>query len=178
MVRVGTHGLRPSKSTLWGRLSQHKGSPGGSMPGGGNHRGSVFRLHVGAALLNAGSWPEEIRGTWSVGSAASKGVRAAEYPLERAVSEQIGAMSLLWVGVDDDPGPASDRGVIERGSIGLLSNLDRLTIDSASPHWLGRSAGRHQIRGSGLWNVNHVDDQPDCEWLGTLRAYLDRSHSP
>ncbi len=51
VVRVGTHALRPSKSTLWGRLSQHKGSEGGSMPGGGNHRGSIFRLHVGTALL-------------------------------------------------------------------------------------------------------------------------------
>src|SRR5262245_54763752 len=44
VVRVGTHGLRPSKSTLWKRLAQHRGAVGGSMPGGGNHRGSIFRL--------------------------------------------------------------------------------------------------------------------------------------
>src|SRR5205085_9712129 len=31
VVRVGTHGLRPSKSSLWGRLSQHGGSVGGTM---------------------------------------------------------------------------------------------------------------------------------------------------
>lgn len=29
VVRVGMHGLRPSKSTLWGRLSQHRGNGGG-----------------------------------------------------------------------------------------------------------------------------------------------------
>ena len=68
VVRVGTHGLRPSHSTLWGRLSQHKGSVGGGMPGGGNHRGSVFRLHVGSALLQTSDWSEAIRASWSVGS--------------------------------------------------------------------------------------------------------------
>ena len=57
VVRVGTHGLRPSSSTLWGRLSQHRGSAGGGFPGGGNHRGSIFRLHVGEALLATGNYP-------------------------------------------------------------------------------------------------------------------------
>src|SRR3954447_21389328 len=48
VVRVGTHALTSSSSTtLWNRLSQHRGHVGGSRPGGGNHRGSVFRLHVG-----------------------------------------------------------------------------------------------------------------------------------
>ena len=42
VVRVGTHGLRPSKSTLWRRLSQHRGNVTGSMPGGGNHRVRFF----------------------------------------------------------------------------------------------------------------------------------------
>lgn len=49
VVRVGTHALGPSRPTLWGRLSQHRGTDGGSTPGGGNHRGSIFRRHVGAA---------------------------------------------------------------------------------------------------------------------------------
>ncbi|MEX2551954.1 MAG: hypothetical protein WD627_03005, partial [Actinomycetota bacterium] len=47
VVRVGTHALTPgSSSTLWGRLRQHRGRGSGS----GNHRGSIFRLHLGAAL--------------------------------------------------------------------------------------------------------------------------------
>jgi hypothetical protein len=33
---------------LWGRLSQHRGYIKG---GGGNHRGSIFRLIVGASLI-------------------------------------------------------------------------------------------------------------------------------
>lgn len=41
VVRVGTHAVsRGSKSTLWNRLSQHRGS---MKSGGGNHRGSVSR---------------------------------------------------------------------------------------------------------------------------------------
>ncbi len=45
IVRVGTHALTAtSKTTLWQRLAQHKGS---SKSGGGNHRGSIFRLLAG-----------------------------------------------------------------------------------------------------------------------------------
>jgi hypothetical protein len=45
VVRVGTHALKPgSKTTLWNRLSQHQGV---RRSGGGNHRGSIFRLLAG-----------------------------------------------------------------------------------------------------------------------------------
>ena len=89
VARVGTHGLRPSKSTLWARLAQHRGSGGGRFPGGGNHRSSVFRLHVGEALLPTGDYPDEIYGTWGRGTSAPLEVRTAEYPLERDVSTYI-----------------------------------------------------------------------------------------
>ena len=48
IVRVGTHALTADgQATLWGRLRQHRGSHDGR----GNHRASVFRRHVGAALI-------------------------------------------------------------------------------------------------------------------------------
>ena len=172
VVRVGTHALRPSKSTLWGRLSQHKGSTGGSMPGGGNHRGSIFRLHVGTALLETGDWPEQAAATWSVGSTARGGVRKAEYPLERAVSDHIGQMPLLWLEVDDPPAADSDRGAIETGSIALLSNLNRPAVDPSSSNWLGLKADREAIRCSSLWNVNHVADDPVQDYLSVLERWL------
>jgi hypothetical protein len=172
VVRVGTHGLRPSKSTLWGRLAQHRGSVGGTNPGGGNHRGSIFRLHVGTALLASGDWPESIHATWGVGGSASAEVRAAEYPLERAVSEYIGAMPFLWLEVDDAPGPMSNRGLIERGAIGLLSNAASPAIDPPSPVWLGRHADRETIRRSGLWNVEHVNEHYDPRFLQVLAQHM------
>src|SRR5262249_33038415 len=47
--RVGTHALTAtSPTTPWNRLSQHRGT---MTPKGGNHRGSIFRLLIGAALL-------------------------------------------------------------------------------------------------------------------------------
>jgi hypothetical protein len=172
VVRVGTHALGPSKSTLWGRLSQHKGSMGGSMPGGGNHRGSIFRLHVGTASLASGAWPESIRSSWLVGSSAKSDVLRAEYPLERAVSDHIGAMPFLWLGVDDPAGPQSDRGVIEAGAIALLSNLDRAPTDAPSAGWLGRRAGSRLVRESGLWNVNHVQDLPQGSFLDVFAQWV------
>ena len=48
IVRVGTHAVSAnSKATLWNRLRTHRGDRAGD----GSHRSSVFRLHVGAALL-------------------------------------------------------------------------------------------------------------------------------
>jgi hypothetical protein len=55
VVRVGTHALTAtSGTTLWGRLRQHRGRVGGRNPGGGNHRASIFRGHVGTALIRQG----------------------------------------------------------------------------------------------------------------------------
>ena len=173
VVRVGTHGLRPSSSTLWKRLSQHRGNSGGRFPGGGNHRGSIFRLHVGEALLASGDYPPEISRTWGRGSSAPLEIRTAEYPLERDVSTYIRAMPFLWVEVDDAPGPASERGLIERGAIAVLSNLARPPNDPPSPCWLGHRSARDAIRSSGLWNVNHVRDAPSSDaFLSALETHI------
>ena len=175
VVRVGTHGLRKSSAKLWSRLSQHRGTVGGSMPGGGNHRGSIFRLHVGTALLASGRWPDSIRHSWAVGKNAPLDVRRDEYPLELAVSKHIGAMPLLWLEVDDPPGPMSDRGIIEAGSIALLSASKWLAVDDSSTRWLGRQANRNLVRESGLWNVNHVQDEPDAKFLDVFEHHLVRA---
>lgn len=175
VVRVGTHALRPSATTLWGRLAQHRGNVAGRRPGGGNHRGSIFRMHVGTALLARGDWPESVRASWGVGSNAPTPVRQAEHDLEQAVSAYLGAMSLLWLGVDDAPGPESDRGVIETGTLALLSNCNRMPVDPSSQGWLGRDASSEQVRASGLWNVNHVRDHAPGRALTVLAIWIARS---
>ena len=54
IVRVGTHALKTGANTrLWTRLAQHKGQ---ERSGGGNHRGSIFRLIVGSSLISKNSF--------------------------------------------------------------------------------------------------------------------------
>lgn len=174
VVRVGTHALRPSRSTLWGRLAQHRGTVAGQYARGGNHRGSVFRLHVGTALLETDEWTEVIHRTWGIGSSADSETRVIEYPLEKAVSDRIGRMSLLWLDVDDPPSLSSDRGIIERGAIALLSNHERPSNDVQSAGRLGAYASSPAIRSSGLWNVNHVAETDEGGFLAVMEAHISR----
>jgi hypothetical protein len=128
LVRVGTHALKAGGSTtLWERLSTHRGQ---LRSGGGNHRGSIFRLIVGTALIarDGHKFP-----TWGEGPSAAKDIKVGEIELERAVSAVIRTMPFVWLSVDDEPGPASMRGKIERNAIALLSNFDKPPLDPPSP---------------------------------------------
>jgi hypothetical protein len=178
---VGTHALKSgSKSTLWGRLSQHQGTIGGNHPGGGNHRGSIFRLHVGCALIAKKQLTERGVETWSVGSSAPKDVREAEVWIEKAVSVHIRSMPFLWLEIDDPPGPESIRGYIEKNAIALLSNYPHVgtpkesshCIDPPSAEWIGRWASSNRIASSGLWNSNHVDEDYDPNSLDILESLI------
>lgn len=171
VVRVGTHALLPTSGrTLWNRLSQHRGTLD---PLGGNHRGSVFRLHVGDALLRSGQSPVAVSDTWGKGSTAPRETRERERPLEAKVSEFIGQMPFLYLGIDDAPGPDSLRGYIERNAIGLLShNASSRLIDPPSEGWLGRYSSRETIQRSGLWNVNHVGDGWEPDFLATFEELV------
>jgi hypothetical protein len=166
VVRVGTHAVSAgSKATLWSRIRTHRGA----RHGGGNHRASIFRRHVGAAMLARDGEFIGDHPSWGVRSSASKAVRDSEATHERRVSEYLGRMSVLWVEVADEPGPDSERAYIERNAIALLSNeLDPL--DPPSEAWLGRHSTREAIARSGLWNLNHVAERYDREFLDLLHA--------
>ena len=166
IVRVGTHGLKlGSKSTLWGRLSQHKGT---ASSGGGNHRGSIFRLLVGTTIPGT-----SIEGsTWGQGSTAKGEVRLREKAAEQEVSEIVRNMPFLHLGVDDAPTPDSARGFIERHSIALLSNLEKPPLDPPSSTWRGLHCNREKVRLSGLWNQNHVDEIYDPSFLQTMESLI------
>jgi hypothetical protein len=168
VVRVGTHALKSnSGSTLWQRLRQHRGA---LTTGGGNHRGSVFRLHVGAALIQRDHWTTEGAQTWGHGSSAKKEIRQKEFPIEQAVSKHIRRMPFLWLPINDEPGPDSKRGYIERNAIALLSNYRSRTppVDPPGEDWLGNFSASEQIRDSGLWNVNHIGDLYTANFLNVL----------
>lgn len=173
-VRVGTHALTiKSRTSLWNRLSQHKGTTGGINPGGGNHRGSIFRSHVGTALMNRDHWPEEISNNWG-GSNAPRPIKDHEAIYEIAISKHIRSMPFIWLAITDEPGPNSMRGYIERNSIALLSNFNRSgsPIDLPSQDWLGQWAKSMKIRQSSLWNSNHVDESFDENFLDVFRSLI------
>ena len=167
IVRIGTHALKTGSATkLWTRLSQHRGQ---MRTGGGSHRGSIFRLIAGAALIERDG---HVFPTWGNGSSASRMIRQEEESLEQLVSKAIGAMPFLWLAVNDEPGPDSLRGYIERNAIALLSNYGKEPLDPASGNWLGRFCNRERVRTSGLWNQNHVDEQYDPAFLDTLERLI------
>lgn len=174
VVRVGTHAITDGSSTiLWQRLSQHRGSTSNDTGElGGNHRGSVFRRHVGDAMIAFDRQYKSIGTTWGVGSNATRQVRNSEQPLELAISRYIGNLSVLCLAVLDDPSPTSDRATIERNVISLLSSAQATSQFSASSRWLGRFSPRMQVKSSGLWNVRHIGGTFDNASLDLIEAWL------
>lgn len=177
IVRIGTHALTSgSRSTLRQRLGQHRGSS----KGGGNHRGSIFRLLIGQALLARGDLPP--CPSWGVKGDLTKAADAlnaqrdslkiAEEPVEQAVSKYIGHMPFLWLDISDESSPQSQRGYIERNTIALLSNCGRNAVDPASATWLGKHSNRPLVRNSGLWNQRHVSQDYDPAFLQLLKELV------
>ena len=178
VTRIGTHALKKgAKTTLWKRLSQHRGV---IKSGTGNHRGSIFRQLVGESILSKRKINNVV--SWGVCSDVGKAsvklglsrneVKEMEKPIEIEVSNYIGDMPFVFLGVDDESGPESKRGYIERNSIALLSNWGKDNIDSPSISWLGHESGRERVRASGLWNNNHVDEAIDSEFVIKMKKCL------
>jgi hypothetical protein len=139
-------------------------------------------LLIGQALLARGDLPP--CKSWGVRGDIAKtagalgmertAIAAAEAPIEKAVRSYLSAMPCLWIGIDDEPGPGSLRGVIERSAIALLSNFGREPLDPASPSWLGRFSDREPVTGSGLWNQRHVEEAHDSAFLNVFESLTDQ----
>jgi hypothetical protein len=170
ILRVGTHAVsQGSKTTLWDRLSTHRGTSAGR----GSHRSSIFRLHVGRAwarFAEKETWPT----SWAQGQSATLHVRQGEERLEQQVSKLIRAMRVLWLDVGDEPGPSSERAYLERNAIGLLSRMGLLR-PSAEIDWLGYFSSDWRIAASGLWNLNHVFRRPDAHFIKRMTVAVERT---
>jgi hypothetical protein len=173
VVRVGTHAVsRGSKATLWKRLRQHLGT----RDGGGNHRGSVFRLLVGAAIKERDAIHN--LASWGKRGSASREIRSTEREHEGFVSQHIGQMPLVVVEIDDEPSSQSMRSHVERNAIALLSSHPKSpkpSCDRPSQRWLGHSCPKRNVRDSGLWNSNHVLEPSDPGFLQIMEEHVGRT---
>ena len=184
VTRIGTHAVsRGSGTSLWDRLKQHYGTGSGSTshPHGGNHRGSVYRKRVGEALIERHDLRDEYpdwNDRWSSVSRPRGDLRDEEYPMERWVSAYLREQPFLWVNVADRAGPESDRAFVERNAIALVSDFRTDAVDSRSGEWLGRHSPRREIRESGLWNIDHVDEAYDPAFLDRLAECVPETTPP
>ncbi|MBE9565640.1 MAG: hypothetical protein IMF16_02695 [Proteobacteria bacterium] len=141
-MRVGTHRVN---GRFRKRIRQHYGRVNSL---GGNRRGSIFRKHVGASLLRKAD-PYDIRlNDWL----AKSGPPCPT--VETEVSRTLrGNFTFVCFRVDN----GGERLRLESGLIALLAQHP---LVSPSARWLGRCAVADKIQSSGLWNVQHVADDP------------------
>jgi hypothetical protein len=132
IVRVGTH---LGTGNLPGRLKKHYS---------GKRRTSVFRRHVGGAILAKQDAEKNLISTWT----RNKSVPMPELELE---VDNFFRQSLTFscVQVID----AKERIYLEGRLIGLLSTRP---LGSPSSDWLGHHSIPDEIRNSGVWNRMHV----------------------
>lgn len=151
VVRIGTHAVSAgSQASLRGRLRTHLG-PTNEI---GNHRGSIFRLHVGRAMLEAGLGLASLP-TWGEGQDASPEIKALEQAHEIAVSRYLQRLHVVLLDINDEPSKHSMRARVEMQLIALFSDTMR-PIDLPSSEWLGLKSPVAPIRQSGLWNIRGI----------------------
>ncbi len=175
VTRIGTHAVsRASGTSLWDRLRTHRGAQRGTYESGGNHRGSVFRKRVGEAFVERDDRHDEYP-YWGEGSSAKRERRLDELEMKRRVSDYLRDLPFLWLNVDDEPSAESQRAYIEQNTIALLSNYQRGAVDIRSDDWLGKHSRTKKICESGLWNVNHVDEDYNPEFLDGLSEAIENT---
>jgi len=152
VVRIGTHAAQAkSKASIKQKLSHHKGPE--SLYG--NHRASVFRELIGYSVINKQNLTIK---SWGIRKEKSNlAVIQSEKFLEKQVSEYIRNMNFMILEVPGDSSKDNDRAIIERNSIALLSNYNRIPINAPSVDWMGNLCLKPKIIESGLWNSNYVE---------------------
>jgi hypothetical protein len=173
VVRIGSHS--GDKSSIESRIvGEHTTNWGRS----------VFRRHLGTALIQRGDFDTHIqpadRAAWatkwysSIGGSAvhTKPAHLHEilHPLHPIVTRTICDMSVVWVEIPEK----EKRLEFEKQCIRLLSNYLRpdAPIDPASATWLGHFALREDIQSSGLWNLQHVKNAHTPGFLDSYREYF------
>jgi len=139
IVRVGTH---REDGRFPGRIRQHYGRVNSLS---GNKNSSVFRRHVGGALLMRSNPADPRIAEWQ----RQGGTSFTE--VEELVSETLReCFTFACFSVPT----REERLTLERGLIALLA---KHPLAAPSSGWLGRYATTPNIRRTGLWNTQHCD---------------------
>lgn len=142
IVRVGTHrrdGRFPA------RIRQHYGQVHSLR---GNMNGSVFRKHLGAALMRLEDESDPRLDPWLAQGGQS--FPEVEESVSRLLRERFAFVCLPVNGRED-------RLRIESELIALLAQHP---LAPPSTGWLGRHAASEEIQRTGLWNTQHVNASP------------------
>jgi len=155
IVRIGTH-LKDGNFPA--RIRQHYGNKHSLT---GNKNGSVFRKHLGGAIIRREN-PDDPRLTGWL-----KQMGTSYEDMEEKVSRTL-RDNFTYVCF---PVPMKD----ERLSLeaALISLLAQHPLGKPSPTWLGLWADSSIIRSTGLWNTNETDKIPLNETqLSSIKAYM------
>ncbi|NLO21913.1 MAG: hypothetical protein GX119_07915 [Syntrophomonadaceae bacterium] len=167
IVRVESYPLEDAKRSMYSQLIKHRGTIAGTFKGGGDHRQSLLRHHIGTALINKN---REFCDTWE-GETANAAVRKKEHLLETMVSRVSIQMEVLVIPFKNID--AIKLKYIEQNLIALLSNWGKKALDPPSSEWLGHYCGNVLVRDSGLWNTNGVMLKYDPQLISLLSVMLD-----
>jgi hypothetical protein len=142
VVRVGTHNR---DGRFRDRIRQHYGLVRSL---GGHKNASVFRKHLGGALLRRADPTDARLPGWEKHMGPS-------YPeVEAMVSLELrNRFSFVCIQVDS----GEERLSLESG---LIATLARCALGRPSEGWLGNYAASPGIRQSGLWNTNKIGAEP------------------
>jgi len=181
--RIGTVGdCAGSKATLWERLRAHRGNERGTYAGGGNHRGSIFRKHVGRCLIERDGLHEEYP-YWGVphrdlpDDIETTPLREQEHRLKTRISKYIRQLPFLVTDVPGEAGPDSERAVLEKNLIALMAHARRTNPELRKTEWLGAHSPHTEIAKAGLWNIDHVNAFYSGDVVSTTDKFVSKTTS-
>ena len=142
IVRIGTH---KSDGRFPGRIRQHYGQVNSLR---GNKNSSVFRKHVGSALISRTNRDDPRLKDWI------KQGEPGTSEIEELVSLELrNNFTFVCFTVDTK----EERLSLESGLIAILSQFPP---GQPSDNWLGKYAASPDIVRSGLWNTQHINSTP------------------
>ncbi len=138
ITRVGTH---EKQGRLLARINEHFG---------GVREGSVFRKHLGGALMKLNTEPEAEVKVWYEKRKENPRFNDPKFKCyEERVTNQAKDSNYRVLRVAD----LNERLQMEEKLIALFSHCEACC---PSKKWLGNHAYRKEICDSALWNINHI----------------------